>query len=111
MTGKNGLQRFVNGAAPALIKHVLGLLGVLGAVIISGTLLYAEMRTNIKNTDDNRTRVEAIEKSINEVTTQQKLLIQRSDMEKEANREFRNKTSDTLDKILDRLPRRERPVR
>lgn len=108
---KNGLQRFVNGAAPALIRHILWLLGILGAVVVSGTLLYAEMRINMENTSDNRTRVEAIEKSINEVTTQQKLLIQRSDMEKEANREFRNKTSNTLDKILDRLPRRERPIR
>jgi len=111
MASKNGISRLINGGTSALARNVLWLLFTLGAVVVSSTLLYAQIKNNIEDTSKNRTRVEAIERSMNEVTTQQRLLIQRFDTEKEANKEFRNKTSSTLDKILDRLPRRERPVR
>lgn len=108
MSPKNAISRLVDNGT---VRNAVWLLFTLGAVVVSSTLLYAEMKTNISETTENRSRVEAIEKSINEVTTQQRLLIQRFDIEKEANKEFRHKTSRTLDKILDRLPRRERPAR
>lgn len=108
---KNGISRLINGSNSTLVKNAVWLLCTLGAVVISSTLLYAEMKTNVKETTENRTRVEVIEQSINEITTHQRLLGQAFDLEKEANKEFRNKTTNTLDKILDRLPRRERPVR
>lgn len=104
-------KQFINGGFPALLQHAATLLVAIVATIVAVTLLYADVRATEEETEDNRARVEAIERSINEVTTQQKLLIQRFDIEQEANKEFRDKTSNALDKILDRLPRRERPVR
>jgi hypothetical protein len=104
-------KRFVNGGGPALIKHVFALLGVIIAGIIAGTLLYVEVKATSKNTDANRKHIKTIEQSIEETVIQQRLLIQRFDTEKEANKEFRSKTSNTLDKILERLPRYGGPER
>lgn len=111
MPDKNNLRRFVNGSAPALIRHVFGVLGVVVAAIVAGTLLYAEVKATGQKAQDNRERVEAIEDKINEVTMQQRLLLQRTEDEKDLNREFRRETGRALSEILLRLPRPARPVR
>ena len=103
------LKQFINGGSPASIRHIFWLLGILGAGVIAGTLLYAEVKATEKKTDENRVRVEAVEKSINKMTTQQQLLLQGASNEKELNKEFRKETSQALREILIRLPRQERP--
>ncbi len=105
------LKRFIDGGAPALIKHIFGVLAVMGAVLIAGTLLFAEVKATEEKAEQNRQRVEAIERDINEVTTQQRLLLQSTVTEQKLNEKFRDKTSSTLERILDRLPRRERSPR
>ena len=112
---KDKITHFVNGAAPALVKHFLYLVAVL---IVAGFTAGVHL-TNIENAaeatekkaTENRERVQAIEKSINEVTTQQKLLIQQSKTDRERSKEFRDATGRALQQILNRLPRQERPVR
>lgn len=111
MPSNNGIKRFINGGAPALIRHIFAVLGLVGATLVAGTLLYAEVRATGIKTDENRERVEAIEGKINEVTTQQKLLLQSSKREMELNKDFRSETGRALNEILLRLPRPSRPVR
>lgn len=102
---KDALKRFVNGGAPALIRHVFALVGMIGAVLVAGTLLYAEVKATGKKADENRERVEAIENKINKVTMQQQLLLQATDYESQLNKEFRKETGRALGEILVRLPR------
>lgn len=114
MSSPNGLKRF-NGGAPALIRHVVAILGVL----IVAAFTVGVFLTNIENSaeatekkaTENRKRVQAIEESINEVATQQKLLNQQSTTDREHSKEFRDNTRRALQQILNRLPRQERPAR
>lgn len=111
MPNKNNLRRFVDGGAPALLRHIFGVLAVLAATVVAGTLIYAEVKSTSRMTKDNRVLVEAIEDKINEVTMQQRLLLQRTEDEKDLNREFRRETGRALSEILLRLPRSARPTR
>ena len=106
MPTDNGRKR-LNGVAPVIIRYV----SVILAAVFAMGLLYAEVMATGKKTDENRARVEAIEQSINEMVVEQKVLIQRFDDEKEKNKEFRYRTGNALDRILERLPRREGPAR
>lgn len=99
------LKRLVNGSA--LVKHIFGVLGVLGIVIIAGTLLYAEVKATGKEVKKNSESVEAIKESIYQMTTKQQLLLQQAADDKE----FQKETRKTLNEILLRLPRQERPMR
>lgn len=105
MSSNNGLKRFVNGGAPALIKHFFALLGLIVAAVVAGTLLYAEVKATGKKANNNQAQIEVIKEKFNEVTTQQKLLLQKTDIEEELNKEFRIETSRKLSEILLRLPR------
>ena len=100
-----------SGSAPALIRHVMAIVGGLVVAVFAMGLLYADVLATGKKADDNRVRVEAIERSINEMVVEQKVLIQRFDDEQENLKEFRDRTGNALERILDRLPRRERPLR
>ena len=99
------LKQFINGGVPALLKHTFTLLTALGATIVAVTLLYADVRATEQKTDNNRERVEAIENQMNKMTTQQRLLLQRAEDEKDLNKEFRKETGRALNEILLRLPR------
>ncbi len=103
MNGK--IKQFVNGGAPALLRHIAGLAGFLifGAFMVG--MLWSDVLATEEKANDNSARVEAIEKSINEVTTQQKLLMQSSKADREHSKEFRDKTGRALERILERLPR------
>ncbi len=103
MNGK--IKQFVSGGAPALLRHIAWLAGALILGAFSVGVLWSDVLATGKKADDNSARVAAIEKSINEVTTQQKLLMQRSDGDRERSKEFRDKTARTLERILERLPR------
>ncbi len=105
MADKNGLRRFINGGAPALIKHFFALLGLIVAAVVAGTLLYAEVKATGKKADENERQVRAIKETINEVTTQQRLLLQKTDIEERLNETFRVETGRALSEILLRLPR------
>ncbi len=102
----NGIKRFVDGGAPALVRHILWVLGLLGATLIAGTLLYAEVKATGKQSESTEREVEAIKKKMNEVTTQQRILLQRANDEKELNKDFRKETGRALNEILLRIPRR-----
>ena len=104
---KSKLRTFVNGGAPALIKHIFGVLGLLGAVLVAGTLLYADVKATGKEVKKNSESVEAIKESINEIATKQRLLLQQT----AADKEFQKETRNTLNEILLRLPRQEGPLR
>lgn len=101
----NGLKRFVNGGAPALIKHFFALLGLIVAAVVAGTLLYAEVKATGKKANNNQAQIEVIKTKFNEVTTQQRLLSQKTDSEIKLNKEFRTETGRALNEILLRLPR------
>ena len=111
MPTENKIRRFINGGAPALIKHVFYLLGGLIVGAFAMGLLYGDVLATGVKADENRERVEAIEKSMNELTVQQRVLIERMKSEGRWNAEFRGKTSRALERILERLPTRERPPR
>ncbi len=101
----DGVKRFINGGAPALIKHLFALFGVIGAALIAGTLLYAEVKATGKKADENERQVQAIKETINEVTAQQRVLLQKTDAEERLNETFRVETGRALNEILLRLPR------
>ncbi len=105
MSSTNMLKRLVNGSV--VLKHIFGVLGVLGVVIVAVTLLYADVRATGKEVKRNSESVEAIKESINEMTTKQQLLLQKAADDKD----FQKETRKTLNEILLRLPRRERPLR
>ena len=108
---KDKIKQFVNGGAPALLKHIAYLAGglILGAFTVG--VLWSDVQATGKKANENRERVQVIEDSINQVTTQQKLLIQQSNTDRERSKEFRDATGRALQQILNRLPRQERPVR
>ena len=103
MTGK--IKQFLNGGAPALLRHIAYLVVVLAAGAFTVGMLWSDVLATEKKANENSKRVAAIERSINEVTTQQKLLIQRSDGDRERAKEFRDNTARALERILERLPR------
>jgi hypothetical protein len=109
MARANGLRQLYNGVPPALIRHGATALGLLLTGTFAGTLLYAEVKATGEKADDNRASVDAIEEKINEVTMQQRVLIQRFKDEGKWNAEFRDKTGRALERILERLSPRGSP--
>lgn len=109
MGKKNGLKLLYNGVPPTLVRHASTALGLLVVGTFTGTLLYADVQATEKKVDENRRRVETIEGKINEMTAQQRVLIERMESESKWNAEFRDKTSRTLERILERLPSRAPP--
>ncbi len=103
MNGK--IRQFVNGGAAALLRHMasLAVMLVIGAFTVG--VLWSSVLATEKKANDNAARVEAIEKSINEVTTQQKLLMQSTKGDRVRSKEFRDNTARALERILERLPR------
>ena len=105
------MKQFVNGGAPALLRHIAYLAGVLAIGAFTVGMLWSDVLATEEKTNDNSKRVQAIEKSINQVTTQQQLLIQSSKTDRAHSKEFRDKTARTLERILERLPRQDRVPR
>ena len=108
---KSKIKEFVNGGAPALLRHLADLVAALVFGAFSVGILWSDVQATGKKADDNRMRVEAIERSIGEVTTQQRVLMERSDGDRERSKEFRENTARALERILERLPRPERRAR
>ncbi len=104
-----------SGSAPALIRHVMG---ILGALVIAGFIAGAWL-TNVersvqateKKATENRESIEAIKQSLNILNVGQKVLIRRFDDAEKINEKFRDRTGNALERILERLPRRGRPLR
>lgn len=105
------LKQIINGGAPALLRHLAYLAGVLVAGAFAVGMLWSSVLATEKKATENSERVQAIEESINEVTTQQLLLIQSSETDRAHSKEFRDKTARTLERILERLPRLNGPPR
>ncbi len=105
------IKRLVNGRAPALLRHVASLVVVLAVGAFTIGMLWSDVLATEEKAADNSKRVKVIEESINEVTTQQRLLLQSSETDRAHSKEFRDKTARTLERILERLPRQDRPLR
>lgn len=105
------IKQFVNGGAPALLRHIAYLAGVLAVGAFTVGMLWSDVLATEKKANDNSERVQAIEQSISQVTTQQRLLMQSSETDRAHSKEFRDKTARTLERILERLPRQDRPLR
>ncbi len=99
------MKQFVNGGAPAKLRHIAYLICVLAAGAFSVGALWSDVLATEEKATENRTRVQVIEESIHQVTTQQQLLIQSSETDRARSKEFRDKTARTLERILERLPR------
>ena len=108
---KEKIKQIINGGAPALLRHIAYLAGALIAGAFAVGMLWSDVLATGVKADENRARVEAIEKLIGEVTTQQRLLIQRSDSDRDRSKEFRDDASRTLERILERLPSPAIPAR
>lgn len=99
----NGHKRF-NTAAPALISHLIYIAGSIVVGIFALGILYSNVLATDEKAQANGERIQTLEQTINAIASDQKVLIQRFDDEKEDNKEFRNRTSRALDRILERLP-------
>ena len=110
MNGKS-IKQLVNGGAPALLRHIAYVVVALVGGAFTVGLLWSDVLATEKKANDNSLRVQAIESSINKVTTQQQLLMQSSKADRERSKEFRDNTARTLERILERLPRQDRPLR
>ena len=99
------IKELVNGGAPAKVRHIAWIAGVLAFGAFTVGMIWSDVLATEKKATENSARVQVIETSINEVTSQQKLLMQRSDDDRERSKEFRDKTARTLERILERLPR------
>ena len=99
------MKRLVNGGAPALLRHIAYVVMALASGAFTVGMLWSDVLATEEMATENRESVQAIEKLINQVTTQQRLLIQSSETDRERSKEFRDKTARTLERILDRLPR------
>ncbi len=108
MTGK--LKVFANGIGAA--RHALALALAIVAGIVYGTLIYAQVGANEEKANANEQNIEAIAETLNELRTEQKVIITEIKGAKEQNKEFRNDTTRSLDRILQQLISRDRgPVR
>ena len=105
------MNKKFDAGAPALVRHLVYLVGGAIAGVFAMGLLYADVLATGKKADSNSTNIESIEAAINELSAEQRVLIQRFDDEKEDSEKFRDKTGNTLERILRRLPRREWPPR
>ncbi len=105
---KNGR---LNGSAPALIRHGLTFVVGLVAGVFALAMAYADVEATGEQVVTNTGGIAANVGSINTLVTDVQVIGQRFEDERAVNKEFRAGTSRKLDRILSRLPRRERPVR
>ncbi len=96
----NGHKRF-DTAAPALVSHLIYIAGAIVAGIFALGILYSTVLATEEKAGENSAKIQTLEKTINSIASDQKVLIQRFDDEKE----FRDQISSALDRILERLPR------
>lgn len=105
----NKLATIVNGVATA--RHTVALALIAATGIVGGTLLFAQVDANEEKTIGNVQKIEDIQRSLNSIDTKQQVIIQQIKNEEEKNKEFRDRTDSSLDRILDRLPPRNSPIR
>ena len=103
------LGDFANGVSTANQAVTLGACVVAG--IVSLTLLYAQVDDAAKAAEDNKEKIAVIEETLRSLETQQGVIIERIDGEKEKNKEFRSRTDRSLRRILERVAPRDPPVR
>ena len=107
MTSK--LKTIADGLGAA--KHTVSLAVVAGAGIVSGTLLYAQVAATEEKAVVNEAKIEAIERTLQGLRTDQRVIIQRIDSAKENDQAFRSDTSRALERILDRVSAPRGPTR
>jgi len=104
------LGELANGMSAANHLVTLGALVVAG--VVSLTLLYAQVDDAAEAAEDNKAKIEVIAETLRKLETQQGVIIERIDGEKQKGKEFRNRTDRSLRRILERVaPRNPPPVR
>ncbi len=98
--------RAINGLSA--VRHMVALVSIVVAGIVSVTLLYSQVSATDVNNQKNTERIEHLEKAYQSIKTQQQVIIQQIESEKGNNREFRDRTDRSLERILERLPARSR---
>ncbi len=95
------LQNIASGMTA--VKQLVSLVVLAAAGIVSVTLLFTQVDANEEKTEANMEQIEELKASLNDITLQQGVIITEMEGEKERNKEFRERTSRSLDRILDRL--------
>ncbi len=103
------LKTVTDGLAAA--KHTVSIAILAGAGIVSVTLIYAQVAANEEKAVENETKIEAIKQTLQEVRTDQRVIIQRIDSGEENDKDFRNTTTRALERILDRVSTPREPTR
>ncbi len=98
------LKRLNNGLA--IVRHSISLLVIVVMGIVSITLLYSRVSATEAENEMHIERLEKLESSYQSIKTQQHVIIQQIEGEKENNKEFRDRTDRSLERILERLPAR-----
>ncbi len=96
------LGTITNGLAA--VRHTVALLALGIAGVASLTLLYSEVAATSDEVRDNSERIEHLEEAYQSIKTQQHVIIEQIENEKGNNKEFRDRTDRSLERILERLP-------
>ena len=72
-------------------------------MLSSVTLLYAQVSATEDKVIENEKKIEVIRQDLGSINTQQRVIIQQIESEKERSKDFRNRTDHSLDRILDML--------
>ncbi len=91
------------------IKHTVSLAVVAVAGIVSLTLLYAQVEATEEKAVDNETKIGVIQQDLGSIKGQQRVIINEIENERRSNKEFRDRTDRSLNRILDRVSRPEGP--
>ncbi len=95
------LQNIASGMTA--LKQLVSLVVLAAAGIVSVTLLFTQVDANEERTQTNMEQIEELKASLQDITLQQGVIITEMEGEKERNKEFRDRTDRSLDRILDRL--------
>lgn len=102
-------KTFADGLGAA--KHTVSLAVVAGAGIVSLTLLYAQVEATEEKSVDNEAKIESIKRTLQGMSTKQSVIIQRIDSATRNNQNYRDSTTRTLERILDRVSTPREPIR
>jgi len=85
------------------VKQVVSLIVLAVAGIVSITLLFSQVDANEVKTKSNMKQIEELKTTLTGIKSQQRVIITEIEGEKEKNKEFRDRTDNSLNRILDRL--------
>lgn len=97
------LKKIYGDNVSTLVQHVVTAVSILVMGIFSLGLIYSQVNSNSTLVKDNQTEIKTVNTSIQALTIEQRMIIQRIDNEAEKSENFRGRTDKALDRILDKL--------